>query len=336
MDSWGSGISAVLMARFFLLPLLAISQAVTGAFYFDRDIEYVEIDLSEGTSNVITKNVSLNFRSICTADTGNCQPVGSGQRFWLGASDQSAIAGEITSRPTLIVGDDWTERIKKIQVRVDNQFNNKLIYNGNKANWAKSGNVDEPNASEKTAEFTLSFKRSELQALNVGDFFSIYIYGTDNRPLSYLDVVEVRVRINESKQLKISRLQDVVLNDSNTNANPFNMDFCVYVSGDVADRDYLIRANGLHEGQDNRFKLVNGTNSVLYNMNFSYKTWPESGWSTASALNPGASERGTGSFREEDCRWYGGSNARLAIYLDLVPTAAGTYSDIVTLTVMPL
>ena len=322
------------------LLTLILSNSALAVFYFDRDIEYLNIDLSNWPSDNVEASIVVNFRSFCFPDKDNstCNPSGRGQQYQLGISDQGDTSRPTTILPSLNIGNELKKLVKNFTVSVGSDITDKVLLQGNKARWVKSGNLDEPAVVEKSAVFSMRLHKQKLQDLaDSAETFSIFIYGVSEAPLNYQDVLEVRIRADSSTQVKISQLKDIQLTEDNIGSGrAVNMEFCVYVSGSLfAPRGYFIRANGLHEDNSNNFNLKNGDNTAVYKMSFHHRPWILSGWEGPEAVVSGASIKGRGSI-QENCENYSNTiNARLSIYLESNPSAAGVYSDTVTLTVIP-
>ncbi len=313
------------LAFFFLL---FTSQPAFPAFYIDREIEYIDVDLDEVDSQ-FTRTVTVSFMSVCNVDQGLLACLGEEHNYQFGLSlndkGENNVFSLLSPRPA---------------PELDHGQLNSIVANAsystqgadiptNAGDWSDAFELNQQQGVWRTASFDLTFKRGKLKNdLAPGEYQSIYLVGLDTGFIglgvyNFWETMEIRLRRSDNRKVKVSKLKDVNLTEYNNSQNSAEeLPFCVYVTdGD----QYVLRANGSNDDYKNKFNLKNGSDNVVYKMDFSPNN---SGWQ--ADIRPGDSLYGYGSTTESCNSAY---NAKLRIYLDDSPAGSGTYRDTVTLTV---
>ncbi len=232
------------------LFLLLLPGLATAAFFFDRDIEYIDVNLDE-VSNNFNRSITVNFKTVC--EFSGCNPVGRGQDYRLGVSSQDE--GEGRGKPQL--GNSGLSGFLK-RVRFQSDTGRKYtIYNNGWSNWSQLFYAPELIARDRVVTFfELGLKKRGLKNLKPGEYKSVYIIGLDDELINYHDTLEIRIHKKESRTTRISNLKDVSLTQGTAgNYEARSMSFCVYVSD---GGKYLLRANGVHTDYNNQFNLSQG------------------------------------------------------------------------------
>ena len=85
--------------RFVLTVLMLLFSGLTSAaFFFDRDIEYIDVNLDE-VGNNFNRYITVQFKTVC--ELSGCNPVGRGQdyRFGVSSQDEGEGRGKRFSQP---------------------------------------------------------------------------------------------------------------------------------------------------------------------------------------------------------------------------------------------
>ncbi len=300
------------------ISLLWLSGTTKAAFFFDRDIEFIDVNLDE-VGNNFNRTINVRFKTVC--ELSGCNPVGRGQDYRFGVSSQDE--GEGRGKPSLN-RDGLSTFLRR--VRFQSETGRKYtIYNNGWNNWSSLFEAPEKVAKERTVTFELRLKKSGLTDLQPGQYKSVYLVGLDDEQTQYHDTLEIRIRKKANRTAKISNLKDVSLTQGSAgNYDARTMSFCVYVSD---GGQYLLRANGGHTDHNNEFNLSQGSRRLPYQVDFRSigKAWQNS-------IRPGTGVTGTGS-NKENCG--GKDNAEVRITLKKQPLDGGRYQDTVTITVTP-
>ncbi len=305
--------------RFVLTVLMLLFSGLTSAaFFFDRDIEYIDVNLDE-VGNNFNRSITVQFKTVC--ELSGCNPVGRGQDYRFGVSSHDE--GEGRGKPSLN-RDGLSTFLRR--VRFQSEAGRKYtIYNNGWNNWSSLFEAPETVAIERTITFELRLKKSGLTGLQPGQYKSVYLIGLDDEQTQYHDTLEIRIRKKANRTAKISNLKDVSLTHGSAgNYDARTMSFCVYVSD---GGQYLLRANAGHTDHNNEFNLSQGSRRLPYQIDFRSNREP---WQTG--IKPGAGVTGTGS-NKENCG--GKDNAEVRITLKKQPSDGGRYQDTVTITVTP-
>ncbi|WP_419533603.1 hypothetical protein [Endozoicomonas sp.] len=310
------------------LFFLFTSQPAFSAFYIDREIEYIDVDLDE-VSSQFTRTVTVSFMSVCNVDQGFPNCIGEEHSYKFGLSQKDAGENNSFSLFTPSPAPDLDHRDLNNVVANASYSTQGADIPTNGGDWTDTFEINQPQGTWRTASFELTLKRGSLKNnLAPGEYQSIYLVGRDvgfvgGEIYNLWETLEIRIRRADNRKVKISQLKDVDLTEyNNSQSRAEQMPFCIYVTdGD----QYVLRANGSNDDFKNKFNLINGSERVVYKMDFSPDN---SGWQ--ADIRPGDSLYGTGSSTENCGNAF---NAWLRIYLDETPVNSGTYSDTVTLTV---
>ncbi|KEI70066.1 hypothetical protein [Endozoicomonas elysicola] len=304
--------------------LLFTSQPGFSAFYLDREIEYIDVDLDE-VGNRFTRTITFSFMSVCNVDLFNCLGREHSYQFGLSLNNEGENNTVSLFPPPAPVLDHGELNSYVASARYTNRGADIPIVAGS---WSETFELNEQQGVWYEASLNLNLKEGRLKNLAPGEYQSIYLVGRDigfvgGEIYNLWETMEIRIRRADNRKVKISKLKDVDLTEyNNSQSRAEEMPFCIHVTdGD----QYVLRANGSNDDFKNKFNLINGSERVVYKMDFSPDN---SGWQ--ADIRPGDSLYGTGSAMENCGNAF---NAWLRIYLDGAPANSGTYSDTVTLTV---
>ena len=288
------------------LPLNAL-----GAFYFDRDLVEIEVDL-DNASDTINKTITVTFLSSCQLSSCGWAYY---QDYRMGVSNRSMGDGEWGGRPDLDQsgGEDFLSRVV---------YRNRDIY-PDRNGWSKLFELPREDARWLDAEFDIRLNKSGLMSLKPGESRSFYIIGLDDESTRFRDTLEVRVIRKGNTKVKISGLEDVALDQQTLTRT---MAFCVYVS---ENGWYRLKASSQAGAAASRFQLTNRA-GVFVDYQLDFRRWGGINW---QPMVPDTFYNGYG-YWLEDCG--GNSNASFRVSVPVPPRQSGIYQDTVTVTVEPL
>ena len=322
----------MLLRRFaivlYLLAILPVSQAFA-AFYFDRSIEYINVNADEISGSTFTRSITVKFKSVC--ELSGCEPQGGEQDYRFGLSLKNEGSGEVDYWPLYLHHRINRAYLRDTVTKANSSTNGRLpITNSTSSRnaWSRGDKIDLSPAIWRSVTFDFTFRKSALAALKIVESTSIFLVGQDYEHTRFWDTIDICLKRKDNRTVKISKLKPIILKKSNDSVNrAVKMPFCVYVSD---GSEYTLRANGEHDDHYNRYNMTNGSDNVAYKVDFTPQS-ANTGW---KELKPGNNLTGVGS-NDINHTCGGRTNAQFRVHLLTKPQSTGDYMDTLTVTVAP-
>ena len=298
-----------------------------GFDFVSHDVSSIEVATT--TPDTFSYTFTATFDPECTSGcTGS-------QDYRLGFASRSIGSGSGRA-PAISVGDLGNVMATSVTFTTtgDNEDSSKKQFS--LGGWSSTISPF-TNSTRVTATYTVTLKKTGLlNILNAGgDALVFYLVGEDVDSTRYYDSREVSIPLNRAKEVKISGLEDVVLNSADLSGNNLDADIavCVYSSTSEVRLDF----DGANvPGQDYQLSRTNECSQpgqcVPYRIRV--KT-PTKDWVTYRRKG----QRQTKWTASTDVQCNGVDNMTIRVRLkndDINDAGTGVYQDTMTVIVSPV
>ena len=213
-----------LLYRMFKARITALILLVGITANVHADIEFYSVDaapieLNDDLGDTFNYTFSAQFNSFCSSGCVGYQAYGLGLSAYLDGLGAGGLGEYIGSTVTVTAPDSG------------GLFTNTFDLGSYTGPWEPESSVLPPPVM--VAEYALVLKKKGLQALyQQGENLEFYIRGVNMKHSSDYDQMKVSIPVENPPRVKISGLDDVVLDASSASGNVYEKDedFCIHVS----------------------------------------------------------------------------------------------------------